>query len=160
MAKKLSKISFMPAVESISRKFVPRKEKCVNQSIGRYDVPGKRYMGSYAKRATLIGYGPITKNIVFLRNPMSLAAPTQDELLRRARFSAANAWANAAWKDLSAITANQQKFKQAKEDFTLTISGVSAYGYQTMLGWMMAIAYKIQEAGGELPVNHKLPDFD
>lgn len=150
----------MPAVESISRKFVPRKVKCVNQTIGSYDVPGKRYMGSYAKKGNLNGYGPITKNIFFMRDPMSLVAPTQEDLQRRARFSAANTWANAAWKDLAAITQNQLKYKQAKDDFTLTISGVSAYGYQTMIGWMKAIAYKILEGGGELPSNHQLPNFD
>ena len=158
--RRLSNVTLMPAVEGISRKLALRSEKCVTKQISNVIVPGHTYMGIVSRTKNVIGYGPVISNSLFMRKPMVLGTVSADVQVLRTRFYNATQWSAAALKDLSSLTNNQLKFKQAKADTSKTVSGVSAAGLQTFRGWMTAIAYAILLDGGTLPSNHEVPAFD
>lgn len=164
MAKLISNVTFMPAVEGVSRKFALRREKCVNTTIGRgnsyVSVPGKTYMGCVSRSVNIVGVGPVLKNTFFMRRPMAKRKQTNEDLLRQTRFVAANEWGNSAFRDLSTLTQNMAKWNAAKADLTKTISGISASGYQSMTGWAKAIAYAYSVDKGSVPSTTALPEFD
>lgn len=154
-------IAFMPVVDSISRKFALRREKCTDHFDNRsgLKIQGVAYMGASVRHRYIAGIGSVAENVFFMRKREGVRVPTQADLERREYFSQASAWTNAALKDLTAITANQQKWAQARNDFSKTIKGVGAAGYNQK-GWMFAIAYAMVKAGETLPTNHQLPAFD
>lgn len=169
MAKKLSKIGYILPVESISRKFAPRHETCrANRGANAaplgpgYIIPTKKWLGAATLLSKVVGVGNITKNILVCRAYGRQSAVTADELVNRANFEKATKWVNAAMKDLMAISDNQAKWSQAVEDTTKRISGVSALGYQTTRGWMVAVCMAIlgEDPAATLPADHKLPAFD
>lgn len=168
MAKKLSNVVLMPAVEGISRKIALRRETCIEKSVNVGDlgspqdamkIPGNTYMGIVSRLRNVNGVGQVRQNFLFVRKSIVATPLTAEQLDQRAYFSAGIKWVNAAWYDLNAITVNQQRYEAAKADFTKKIEGVSAYGYQNMRGWMKAIAIRLK-AADKLPQNHILPDFD
>lgn len=165
MAKKLSNISFMPAVDGVSRKLALRKETCTDKVI--YDgagkevlIPGVTYMGCSVRKVSINGYGPVSKNILFMRKPMAQRVADAAETERRARFAGAVRWASAAMRDLSTIEANEAKYNQARADLRKHIAGVSASGYESMSGWMMAVAYAYSQQHDAFPTGTALPAFD
>lgn len=165
MAKKLSNISFMPAVDGISRKLALRKETCtdkvlINGGGKEVIIPGVTYMGASVRKVSINGYGPVSKNILFMRKPMAQRVADAAELERRARFTGAVRWAAAALNDLSTIEANDAKYSQARADLRKTIAGVSASGYESINGWMMAIAYAYSLQHDAFPSGTSLPAFD
>ena len=166
MAKRLSKIGYILPVESISRKFAPRHETCRAKGaypIGpQYLIPSKKWLGAATLESFVVGVGAITKNILICRAHGRTSAVTADELMNRSNFEKATKWTNFAMKDLMAISDNQHRFQQAREDQTKRISGVSAFGYQTMRGWMVAVCMAIlgEDPAATLPQNHILPNFD
>lgn len=164
MAKQISNVSFMPAVDGVSRKFALRREKCVSTVVSRgnsyVSIPGKTYMGCVSRSVNIVGVGPVLKNTLFMRRPMAQRKPTNDDLQRQTRFVAANTWGNSAFKNLSTLDANVAKWNAAKADLTKTISGISASGYQSMTGWAKAVAYAYAEAHGSVPSTTALPEFD
>lgn len=164
--KKVSNVDLMPAVEGISRKLALRRETCYDQSIPKGGdseklivIPGHTYMGVTTKDIRIIGYGTTKRVRLFMRKPMQEPSPTQEQSFRRVYFTQGVEWTNSALKDLTVISANQAKFLEAMKDTSKTIAGVSAAGYQTMRGWMSAIAIALA-AESELPTTHALPDFD
>lgn len=167
-AKKVSNVSFMPAVEGISRKWALRRESCVAKTYTRTGgsgdngiiVPAHTYMGSTQRVRNYIGIGPVQQNVFFMRKPMAKQSLSAAQTQVRSFFSGACAWSAAAFNDLTALSHNRELFVQAKADFTKTISGVSAYGYTSMRNWMSAIAYAIYKDGGTPAANHQLPAFD
>lgn len=171
--RKISNIQFDPVVQSINRKFATRKTTCTNKYAikgsmitstpmpeANIVVPGARYMGAYGRTVKLTGIGDVVKNTFFMRNPMAGRFPSQNELDTRARFAQANQWAREALEDLGAIAHNNALFIQAQKTPAATIKGVACIGYQSMRGWMCAIAFAILKAGETLPSNHQLPNFD
>lgn len=163
MAKKLSNIGYALPVEQISRKFARRKDTCSVKKTGGpdYIIPAARYMGASVRDCQVFGVeGRVNKNIFYVRTAPYKPTVTQEMNENRSYFAQACAWANAAQKDLTAITSNQQTFATCLEDFSNTVAGVSVRGYQTMTGWMKAVAFSILKSGGELPVDHKLPQID
>lgn len=168
MAKKLSNVVLMPAVEGISRKLALRRETCIEKSVnvgnlgGAQDavkIPGTTYMGIVSRLRNVNGVGQVRQNFLFVRKSIVAPMLTSEQLDQRAYFSAGVKWVKDAWTDLNAITDNQMKYEAARADFTKKIEGVSAYGYQNMRGWMTAIAIRLK-AAGKLPQNHILPAFD
>lgn len=165
MAKKLSNVVLMPAVEGISRKIALRREKCIekNVAVGHLDnvkkIPGIAYMGVVSRMRNVNGVGQVRQNFLFIRKSTAAAAATSEQLDQRANFAAGLKWVKDAWTDLNAITNNQMRYKEAHEDYSKKIEGVSAYGYQNMRGWMSAIAIRLK-AAGKLPETHVLPEFD
>lgn len=165
MAKKLSTISFMPAVDGISRKFALRKETCTTKELSRGNseltIPGVAYMGASVRNVSIVGYGPVAKNVLFFRRPMAKPVPTARQLEVQARFQQVNQWVLAAFEDLSAMAINITRWRDAKADLTKTISGVSARGYQTMSGWMKGVVHAyVVDHEGSTPSGHTLPNFD
>lgn len=165
MAKKLSTISFMPAVDGVSRKFALRKETCTTKELSRGNsalkIPGVAYMGASVRNVSVVGYGPVQKNVLFFRRPMPMFRPTARQLEVQATFQQVNQWVNAAMQDISAVTTNMQRWRDAKADLSKTISGISASGYQSINGWMKGVvtAY-IAAHEGSTPSGHTLPNFD
>ena len=168
MAKKLSNVVLMPAVEGISRKIALRRETCVEKyvNIGHLgdnstavNIPGTAYMGVVSRMRNVNGVGQVRQNFLFIRKSTAATEPTSEQLDQRAAFQLGLKWVKEAWTDLSAITTNQLRYKAAREDYSKKIEGVSAYGYQNMRGWMSAIAIRLKKAG-KLPETHVLPEFD
>lgn len=169
MAKKLSNVQLAFAVEGISRKLALRRETCIEKSVnvgllgGNQDtmkIPGHTYMGVVSRMRNVNGIGQVRQNFLFIRKSIVAAPLTSEQLDQRAYFSAGIKWVKDAWSDLNAITQNQMRYKAAREDFSKTIEGVSAYGYKNMRGWMSAIAIRLK-AADKLPASsHVLPDFD
>lgn len=168
MAKKLSNVAFMPAIDGISRKLALRREKCINrteQFVGESGargkeiyLPGKTYMGVVTRDYNIIGTGFVTRSTLFMRKPMNAPVVTTAQNQIRAAFANGIAWANDANADLGAITQNQITFLNCRDSGT-GIAGVSPRGYHTMLGWMKAVAIKAIRAGKTLPESHLLDDI-
>lgn len=168
MAKKLSNVVLMPAVEGISRKIALRRETCIEKKVNVGDlggvqdalkIPGTTYMGVVSRMRNVNGVGQVRQNYLFIRKSIVAAPLTSEQLDQRAYFAAGLKWVKDAWSDLAAITENQLRYKAAREDFSKKIQGVSAYGYKNMRGWMSAIAIRLK-AADKLPSTHVLPDFD
>ena len=121
-------------------------------------------MGAQVRNVTLNGHGNVQKNIMFFRKPIAPALASSRQIIVRTSFALANDWAKEAMEDLSVITANGAKYNAAKADFSKTIHGVSAEGYESMYGWMRAVAFAIKydngTGGGQLPSDHNLPAWD
>lgn len=168
MAKKLSNVQLAFAVEGISRKLALRRETCIEKSVNKGGlgdvtkatvIPGHTYMGVVSRMRNVNGIGQVRQNFLFIRKSMAAVPLTSEQVDQRAYFGAGIKWVKAAWSDLNAITQNQMRYKAAREDFSKTIEGVSAYGYKNMRGWMSAIAIRLK-AADKLPQTHVLPDFD
>lgn len=166
LRKKISNVDLMPAVDGISRKLALRRETCYNKSIAKGGdsnkqvvIPGHTYMGVVTKDVRVYGYGTAKRVRLFMRKPMQAPDATTSQAENRLHFTLALTWVNAALKDLTVISANQAKFLAATQDLSKTIAGVSVAGYQTMRGWMTAVAYAL-EIEGKLPETHALPAFD
>lgn len=169
MARKLSTISYHPMVTGISRKFATGDQKCVNRTIrkgsgSQVKIPGVSFMGAQVRNVTLNGHGNVQKNIMFFRKPIAPALASSSQIMVRTCFALANDWAKALMNDLSHITANGAKYNAAKVDFSKTIHGVSAEGYESMYGWVRAVAFAIKyndgDGAGSLPADHVLPNWD
>lgn len=165
MAKKLSNVVLMPAVEGISRKIALRRETCIKKDVAVgllnnvKEIPGTTYMGVVSRMRNVNGVGQVRQNFLFVRKSTQEPMLTSEQIDQRANFAAGVQWVKAAWSDLNAITTNQLRYKAAREDYSKKIEGVSAYGYQNMRGWMSAIAIRLK-AAGKLPETHVLPEFD
>lgn len=169
MAKKLSNVALMPAVEGISRKLALRREKCYNKTLHYTNqagtavgkevfLPGSTYMGVISTDYGIIGHGVVKRNVLFMRKPMNAPVTTTNQARVRAIFANGVAWANDAAADLSAITQNQITFLNCVNNGS-GISGVSPKGYHTMLGWMKAVAIRALSLGKELPASNLLDDI-
>ena len=157
MAKKISNITFMPVVETISRKFALRKEKCSLKSNQQGETACLMYMGSGTRKKKFNGT-MVTQNYFFMRKNPRTSVASSTELDIREAFKAGNAWAVAARKDLTAIAINQQKYLQSQNEHK-KIKGYWAGDY-TISGFLRAVAISMAINGEELPQNHQLPAFD
>lgn len=159
--KKLSSIGYVLPVESISRKFALRKEvaglKDIQTGASTGEIGPIKFMGGSLRRTFRVGSGLVATNVLFIKKNKRTTPPSADELLARQNFAAASAWANAAKKDLSAITHNQLVWAEIAADPTLSSGGLYANGYNYNT-FLFAYAYKVRKDGGTLPVNHQLPD--
>lgn len=140
-----SNISYMPAVESINRKFALRKNTC---SIGRagdiarsnLETEVARFMGGSTRTTNRAGLGTCTRNVMFFReNPRSSVASVE-EVQRRALFAQIGTAVPAILKDLSQVTTITNMWIEALADPTLACNGIRAKGY-TYRGWIFAVQY-------------------
>lgn len=155
--KKLSNITFITGVESISRKFALRKIKCTTHANQQGQQYTPVYIGAACRLKPFRGT-TVKMNYMFLRQNARTNPLSEGELTVRENFRQASRWVKAAWEDLSAVTANQQKFVTSKKE-NAPIKGVSAVDYG-MRGWMFAIAMAMLGNDETLPTNHQLPAFD
>lgn len=159
MAKQISNITFMPVVESISRKFALRRETCSKKSNTQGQVNVFTYMGSGTRTKKFNG-GVINANYFFMRKYARQSPISSAETDARAYFINGNAWMRAAFTDLMAITNIQLKYKESNASGgSKRIKGLWAGDY-TVKGWVAAIAIKMLHDGETLPQDHSLPNWD
>lgn len=155
--KKLSNITFITGVESISRKFALRAVKCTTHTNQQGQKYTPVYIGAACRMKPFRGT-TVKMNYLFLRQNARTSPLTEDELTVREHFRDSSRWVAAAMEDLSAVTGNQTKFVDSKYHGK-RIKGVSAVDYG-MRGWMFAIAMAMLGDDETLPQNHQLPAFD
>lgn len=169
--KNFSTIGFNPMVESVNRKFARRSDKCNNRTISRsasgsgIKLQGSTYMGASSRIVNLACIGPTQKNVMFFRRAINLKVSQSSKALNaRTFFVECLQWVREGETDLQVFGQNLQKWNTAKNDRTKRINGVSAEGYATPRGWMMAVVHAgIYNGGawdGHLPQTHALPAFD
>lgn len=135
-------IAYAPMIESVNRKFARRQ-----------DVIGKNinyYMGGGTRVNNYAGIGPVSKNYMFFRKFASSVSPTPEQIQLQEYFGEAASARALILKDLTQITSVNNLFKQAKDDRSKTISGISAYG-RSMRGWVFAVCYTRLKDKGETP---------
>ena len=154
-----SNITFMPVVESINRKFALRREKAGVQEVNQRVFPGIQFMGAGTRSRYYVGVGSVKTNYFFMRKYARGTSASADEIAARARFGEIVQWIAAARKDLTQISLWNMKWKDAKEDTSRTIKGVSALA-NTFYSWAFNIAGKMYDEDGSLPSSHALPNFD
>lgn len=153
-------INFMPAVESMSRKFVPRKETCGNKTVGKKLIKGKGWIGSAVRQGFAAGYGPYSKNYVVIRKHARSSALSTTEMQAQSRFTAAAKIAYFQRHSLDQAAILRQMWLEAREDTTLTVKGISAAGYD-FNGWIFAVDYKRLKDGEEQSAVKTFPtEFD
>lgn len=157
MAKKVSNITFMPVVESISRKFALRKETCSKKESQQGEEHVMTYMGSGTRRK-VFGGTVVTQNYFFMRKNPRLTQPSSSELDAREAFVAGLAWADLASKDLTAVAYNQARYLESRNE-KKRVKGYWAGDY-TIKGWLRAIAIHMSNEGETLPADHRVPAFD
>ena len=140
-------VQYINAIETIRRKFVPRKVKVVSVAAGQVAKVGPAtldtqggFMGGAQRVSWRGGLGECTRNFLFIKTEGRTSALKSHELDMRTYFSRAVKGKNAIFKDLSQISRVQSMWAAAREDLTLKINGVSAKGY-TFKGWVMAVQY-------------------
>lgn len=141
-------INFMPAVESMSRKFVPRKETCGNKTIGKKILKGNGWIGSAVRQGYAAGYGPYSKNYVVIRKHMRSSALSTDEMQAQSRFSATAKILQYQRHDLAQQSNLRDMWLEARANTSKKVKGVSAAGYD-FLGWIFAVDYKRLADGEE-----------
>lgn len=126
-------IAYAPMIESVNRKFARRK-----------DVIGKNinfYMGGGTRINTYAGIGPVSKNYMFFRKFASSVTPTPEQVQLQEFFGYAASARAYILKDLTQIPSVNNLYKQAMEDKSKKISGVSAYG-RSLRGWVFTVCYE------------------
>lgn len=158
MAVVKSTIKYLTGVEAVQRKFALRRSKCYDHFVGLTRVKGTTYIGGSVRSKNILGYGPVSTNVVFMRMAGGLAPQaTTLQLSVREFFRIATQWAHAAMKDLSYVTSNTEKINACVADPSKTIGGVSPIG-NTLYGFYFKYAYKYAEDQGQAPASHELPN--
>lgn len=155
--KQISNITFMPVVETISRKFALRRETCTLKTSQQKESNTFSYMGSGA-RVKMFNGGLVTQNYFFMRKNARSTALSADEQTNRDNFRSVAVWRKAVKGDLSKLSANQAKYRGSLNEHK-TIEGVWAGDY-SFDGFIFAVGMAILSGGGTLPQDHALPDFD
>lgn len=150
-------IGYMPIVEEVSRKFVPKKVKCTASEtvVNTLKTEESGFMGGGVRKTVRAGYGECKRNYLFIRDSARSTAPSSYEVQLRNTFKAAVQGRNNILEDLSQITRVQAmwaggtisgtEYEGAKNNLKLRINGVSAKGY-TFNGWIMAVQYAGKKA--------------
>lgn len=157
-------IQYAPVVEQINRKFAVKSKKCsMPVKVGPVTTEANSWMGGATRSGFRGGLGTVSKNYFVYRENSRATLPSTNELLKRAMFQKAVSGRNHIVKDLSQVTSVQIKYREACEDLTKEMNGVSARGY-TLLGWVMAVQYaglKAAEEGGTTYNENQFPaNFD
>lgn len=155
--KQISNITFMPVVETISRKFALRRETCTLKTSQQKESNTFNYMGSGA-RVKMFNGGLVTQNYFFMRKNARTSALSADETTNRSNFTAVAIWRKAVREDLSKLSSNQAKYRESLQQ-NKTIEGVWAGDY-SFSGFIFAVGMAILGNGGTLPQDHALPAFD
>lgn len=151
MAVKLkANVQYQPIVESVSRKFVPRKETCtrpvdVNLPI---EVEETGWMGGAVRKTSRAGFGACQRNYLVIRENARSSQPSSAELETREIFMNAVRGRNYIVKDLSQLSRIIAMWREAVDGTTKTVNGVSPKGY-TMNGWIMAAQFAGGKAAAE-----------
>lgn len=159
MGKVKSNISFMPVVESINRKFALRRETCSEKLVGNKTIDPIKYMGAGTRTKSIAGYGSVSVNYFFMRKFARASAASADELSARLLFGTVSTAVAALLKDLNQLSVIQNMWRQALEDFSKTINGVSAIG-RDFRGWVWAVQYAGKKNDPSYNLNTFPSNFD
>lgn len=157
--KEAKTIGYVLPISNISRKFARRIDTATTKNAGgtrNMLIEGNPWIGS-AKHYSYISKS--YKDHLVVRTVSAYRAATGDQIHNRTIFSAASSWVSAAMRDLMAVSTNQQKFLQSRDDPSKKIKGINARTY-SVRGWMFAVAFAIKKDTGDLPQDHLLPAFD
>lgn len=144
MAVKLkANVQYINAIETIQRKFVPKKVK-VHSGEGTYGpvelAKGDGFMGGAQRQSYRPGLGLCTRNYLFIKTEGRTSALSSHEFDLRLYFKRACVAKNTLRRDLSQFSRIQTMFHAGAEDLSKKVNGVSTRGY-TMWGWVMAVQY-------------------
>ena len=128
-------IGYMPAVESINRKFALRREK-VNNKVDAI----KCYMGGMTRTTYHGGVGAISKNFMFFRKHAISVPATASQITVRERFSDTVECVNYILTDLTQMSSVKALYTGSVKEPTNTVEGFSAYG-ETYRGWVWKVCY-------------------
>lgn len=156
-------VQFTPVVEQINRKWATKSKTCSTpKKVGPVITESNSWMGSGTRIQGRAGIGDgVRKNYFIFRENARISSPKAAELSHRSNFTEGNKWANAAQKDLMAISTNQATWKTLRDNPEAYIAigddRLYAKGYG-MVGFMRAYAIK-QKAydASSLPQDHLLP---
>lgn len=161
MATKLkANVQYQPIVESVSRKFVPKKETAkAGGEAGPVVFEASGWMGGAVRKTGRAGLGVCTRNYLVIRTMGRTTQPSPAELDARELFATVAPCVNRILHDLTQIDDVQALWMQAKDHSDKTINGVSAYGY-TYRGWIFAVQYAGKQNSSSYNVNQFPTAFD
>ena len=151
---KKSNVFYKWGIDGISRKFALVSEKC---SMKNFFGPAT-YFGARILTKSVVGAGTGKVNNLFIRKYPRMTPPTSDEMRIHTAFAQAKSWADAAMKDVTAISHNALVWLTVKQNPTATVGGVYVEGLSSQRGLLMRYAIAQVIAGETLPSNHQLPD--
>lgn len=160
MAKVKQTISYILGVEAIQRKIQLRRNTYNPKYISSgLTLPGHNYLGGSVRTKPLMGVGEVKVPTAFVRLASNrLIRATASQLEQQQKFKTCVAWVNAALENLSAVVENKAKIKQCLTDRSLTISGLSPYGY-TLRGFHWAYCWNyMADHEGAAPSTYVFPD--
>lgn len=152
MARKLvANIEYGSHLESVSRKFVPKKETCSGgTAAGPVKLAASGWMGGAVRKSLRAGLGGCERNYVVMRMNARLTQPTSNEITIRTNFAKAVKGRGVIKKDLNQIALvqvmwiggqfGQTYYEGAYNNPNIKVNGVSGYGY-TYDGWIMAVQF-------------------
>lgn len=144
-------IGYMPAVESVNRKFALRREK-VN---GKVDGI-KCFMGGMTRTVYYGGVGAVSKNFMFFRKHAISVPATASQISVRERFTQTVECANHIMTDLTQMSAVKALYKGSVADPSKTVQGFTAYG-ESYRGWVWKVCNKRLANGEEVAVVKTFP---
>lgn len=171
MARKLvSNIAYGSHLESVSRKFVPKKETCSGGTeAGPVKLAASGWMGGGVRTSGRAGLGSCERNYVIMRANARLTQPTPNEIAIRTNFTKAVQGRNAIKKDLEQFPIIQimwiggrygeKNYEGIMNNPNLKVNGVSGYGY-TLWGWVMAAQFAGLQADPTYDANTFPTDYD
>ena len=146
-----ARVNFDPVIESISRKFVPVKEKCQTaRTAGPVKVEPKGWMGGGVRTTVRAGLGACKRNYLVVRENARKSMPSNDELAKRLLFKQVSAAVSALMKNLTQLSyinvmwaggeAGGTDYEGALNNPNIAINGITSNGY-TLRGWVFAVQY-------------------
>lgn len=153
-------IAYQPVVESISRKFVPRKETATaGYKAGPVIVANAGWMGGAKRTAGRAGLGTTSLNYLVIRTAGRTTPWTENEKNNHKVFKIVAVAVPELLMDLTQITRIQELYLEAQKDLNKTINGVSAYGY-TYRGWVFAVQFAGRKESDSYNVSQFPASFD
>ena len=154
--KKNHTIAYIPGISGVSRKFALRRDTCIDKEYASgVTTDGVSYLGGSVHTKNLLGVGEVKNNFVFMRMAMKKPRATAAQSEVRTFFTLCVGWVNAAMKDISTISENKAKIKEAAATHK-NIGNASVYG-NTFRGVFWDYCYGVVSSTGNVPQSYLLP---
>lgn len=157
-------VAYMPQVDSISRKFVPRKQvvQRAGKEVGVVKLAENGWVGGGVRTVFRAGLGTTTKNYIQVRMNARESPLSQSELETRDLFRSAATGRNHIMKDLAQIsrvqamffggTVGQTTYAGVANDPTKSVNGIFGTGY-TYRGWVFAVQFAGKKEDSQYDTN-------
>lgn len=106
-------IAFLTGIESISRKFAPRKETCAN--VGSTKKIRYKWLGAGVRYMATKDLDTHSVNFLVVRKNPRTTQVTENELWARTKFVVCREAVKARMKNLTTLAADQAAFKAQKD---------------------------------------------